>query len=194
MTIGNLGITAWYHKNSLYQNFSNEFPLTFNRTEFNKKWITRKFHSIFFDISKAFDTIDHTVIIQRLHYQGIRDIPLNCLRVVLPNALSMLSAMVIIFHYRNRNRCATRLYPWSPFILVYIKDIHTVSDNLNFILNTDGTTLSSPMCSFTSQCNGNIELVNVLINSELNKIDHWLVMNKLSLNVQKNSFMIYHYR
>ena len=78
--------------------------------------------------------------------------------------------------------------------IIYMNDIHTVSDNLNFILYADDTTLSSPICSFTSQCNGNIELVSVLINSELNEIADWLAVNKLSLNVQKTKFMIFHYR
>ena len=52
----------------------------------------------------------------------------------------------------------------------------------------------SSCVTFTSQCNGNIELVSVLINSELNKIADRLAVNKLSLNVQKNKFMIFHYR
>ena len=84
----------------------------------------------------------------------------------------------------------------GPLLFItYMNDIHTVSDNLNFIRYADDTTLSSsPMCSFTSQCNGNIEFVSVLINSELNKIADWLAVNKLSLNVQKNKFMIFHYR
>ena len=43
-------------------------------------------------------------------------------------------------------------------------------------------------------CNGNIELISTLINSELNKIADWLAVNKLSLNVQKTKFMIFHYR
>ena len=75
-----------------------------------------------------------------------------------------------------------------------MNDIHTVSDNLNFILYADDTTLSSPMCSFTRGCNCDIELISTLINSELNKIVDWLAVNKLSLNVQKTKFMIFHYR
>ena len=75
-----------------------------------------------------------------------------------------------------------------------MNDIHTVSDNLNFILYADDTTLSCPMCSFTRECNGDIELVSILINSELDKIADWLAVNKLSLNVQKTKFMIFHYR
>ena len=69
--------------------------------------------------------------------------------------------------------------------IIYMNDIHTVSNNLNFILYANDTTLSSQVCSFTSQYNGNIELVNILINSELNKIAAWLAINKLSLNVEK---------
>ena len=74
-----------------------------------------------------------------------------------------------------------------------MNDIHTVSDNLNFILYADDTTLSCPMCSFTREGNGDTELVIILINSELDKIADWLAVNKLSLNVQKTKFMIFHY-
>ena len=82
----------------------------------------------------------------------------------------------------------------GPFLfIIYMNDIHTVSDNLNFILYTDDTTLSRPMFSFTRGCNGNIELISTLINSEVNKIADWLAVNKLSLNVQ-TKFMIFHYR
>ena len=68
-----------------------------------------------------------------------------------------------------------------------MNDIHTVSDNLNFILFADDTTLSSPMCSFTRGCDGNIDIVSNSINSEMNKIADWLAANKLSLNVKKLS-------
>ena len=50
------------------------------------------------------------------------------------------------------------------------------------------------MCSFTRGCNGNIDIVSTLINSKLNNIADWLDVNKLSLNVQKTKFMIFHYR
>ena len=50
------------------------------------------------------------------------------------------------------------------------------------------------MCSFTWEYDGDIELVSILINSELEEIADWLAVNKLSLNVQKTKFMIFHYR
>ena len=49
-------------------------------------------------------------------------------------------------------------------------DIHTIVDILNFTLYADDTALRNPMCSFSSGCDKNIELVSKFINSELNEI------------------------
>ena len=75
-----------------------------------------------------------------------------------------------------------------------MNDIYTVSDNLNVILYADDSTLNNPMCSFSSDCDGGVERVSILINLELNKIADWLAVNKLSFNAQKNKLMIFHYR
>ena len=50
------------------------------------------------------------------------------------------------------------------------------------------------MCLFPSGCDGDIDRVSTLINLELNKIADWFAVNKLSLNVQKNKLMIFHYQ
>ena len=73
-----------------------------------------------------------------------------------------------------------------------MNDIHKVSANLKFILYADDTTITSPLCSFTHGGNDDISLIEALINLELCKISDWLAVNKLSLNVQKTKFMIFH--
>ena len=151
--------------------------------------------SIFLDLSKAFDTLDHTVLIQKLHYYGIRDTALNWFRSYLTKRTQYVECNGVSSSIKEIETGVPQGSILGPLLfIIYMNDIHTVSDNLNFILYADDTTLSSPICSFTSQCNGNIELVSVLINSELNKIADWLAVNKLSLNVQKTKFMIFHYR
>ena len=40
----------------------------------------------------------------------------------------------------------------SLLFTIYMDDIYTIIYNLNFILYAYDTTLSSPICSFTSQC------------------------------------------
>ena len=71
-----------------------------------------------------------------------------------------------------------------------MNDIHTVSENLNFILYADDTTLSSPMCSFSSGCDGDIERVSILINLALNKFADWFAVNRLSLQCAKENKLI----
>ena len=69
---------------------------------------------------------------------------------------------------------------------------HTVSNKLNFILYADDTTLTSPLCSFTHGAQNDVSHVSSQINSELLNISDWLKVKKLSLNVDKTKYMIFH--
>ena len=77
--------------------------------------------------------------------------------------------------------------------LIYMNDIHTVSNKLNFILYADDTTLSSPICSFVHELEYDVHSIANAINAELERISDWLAVNKLSLNVKKTKYMIFHY-
>ena len=151
--------------------------------------------SVFLDLSKAFDTLDHTKLLTILHYYGVRDTALNWFKSYLFKRTQYVECNGSSSSIREIETGVPQGSIQGPLLLmIYMNDIHTVSDNLNFILYADDTTLSCPMCSFTRECNGDIELVSILINSELDKIADWLAVNKLSLNVQKTKFMIFHYR
>ena len=76
--------------------------------------------------------------------------------------------------------------------IIYMNDIYTVSNKLDFILYADDTTLSSPLCSFTHGENGDVNYISRMINAELSKISDWLAVNTLSLNASKTKFMVFH--
>ena len=59
----------------------------------------------------------------------------------------------------------------------------------NFISYADDTTLLSSLNNFVNAQNADSDL---LINKELFKINEWLVINKLSLNIAKSKFMVFH--
>ena len=141
--------------------------------------------SIFLDLSKAFDTLDHTVLIQKLHYYGIRDTALNWFRSYLTKRSQYVECNGVSSSIKEIETGVPQGSILGPLLfIIYMNDIHTVSDNLNFILYADDTTLSSPMCSFTSQCNDNIEFVSVLTNSELNS----LVLSHLQFGITNWGF------
>ena len=79
--------------------------------------------------------------------------------------------------------------------IIYINDIHFVSDKFNFILYADDTTLIGPLCSF--KCNDNNRNDNITlsknINVELTQVSDWLSTNKLSLNDNKTKYMLFHF-
>ena len=143
--------------------------------------------SIFLDLSKTFDTLDHNVLLSKLDYHGIKDTALDWFKSYLTNRTQYVDCNGISSSIRQIETGVPQGSILGPLLfIIYMNDIHTVSNNLNFILYADDSTLSSPMCSFTRGCDGTIETVSTLINSELTKIADWHTVNKLSLNVQKN--------
>ena len=57
------------------------------------------------------------------------------------------------------------------------------------IIYADDTTLQSTLNCFTPDPKSNI---NERINTEINQINEWLCSNKLSLNIKKSKFMLFH--
>ena len=74
--------------------------------------------------------------------------------------------------------------------LIYMNDIPSASEIFKFILFADDTSLKS---FINSKLPGfSIENSSHLINIELQKVNDWLAVNKLSLNVGKTKFMLFH--
>ena len=76
-----------------------------------------------------------------------------------------------------------------------MNDIHVASDKFNAIIYADDTNLHSFLCSFNVNLQGNATNMTELssnINKEFDNIQEWLNINRLSLNVQKTKFMIFH--
>ena len=67
--------------------------------------------------------------------------------------------------------------------LIYINDLPSVTPIFHMFMYADDTTLC---------CNLNGVNSEVTINNELSKISEWLSSNKLSLNIKKTKFMVFH--
>ena len=74
--------------------------------------------------------------------------------------------------------------------IIYINDFARASAIFDFICYADDTTLISTLDKFINAQNTNPDII---INTELAKINEWLEINKLSLiNVTKSKFMVFH--
>ena len=73
--------------------------------------------------------------------------------------------------------------------IININDIESATQIFTPIIYADDTTLFSTINAFNLQ---NRSSISHNINSELSKILLWLQVNKLSLNVAKSKFMLFH--
>ena len=81
-------------------------------------------------------------------------------------------------------RCPTGFNSGTIIISIYMNDVPYCTEYFNFILYADDTTLNS-----TIQIPS---MSPININSELAKVYDWLAVNKLSLNVKKTKYIIFH--
>ena len=139
---------------------------------------------IFLDLSKAFDTLNHDILLNKLNAYGIRGLANSWIK----NYLSGRKQFVV---YNNTTSIHTDITCGVPqgsilgplLFLLYINDLPLSSTNAHFIIFADDTNIL-----FSHKDPLQLEK---LINFELTKISNWFKLNKLSLNIKKTNFMIF---
>ena len=149
-------------------------------------WIKNKIPlNIYLDLSKAFDTLDHAILFDKLFHHGIRGNPLKLISSYLENRQQFVE-------FRNTKSKILQISTGVPqgsifgplLFLIYINDFPSASSYFNFIMYADDTILYSNIDSPNQ--NNIIRLTETKINAELAKIDKWLKINKLSLHLKKS--------
>ena len=141
--------------------------------------------SVFLDLSKAFDTVNHSIMLHKLNHYGVRGTAHTWFH-------SYLSNRVQHVHLNNQSSSNLPITCGVPqgsilgplLFLLYVNDVCQTSHILKYILFADDTALFH---SDTNIC----RLINTM-NIELQKIADWLSANKLTLNVKKTNYIIFH--
>ena len=146
---------------------------------------------VYMDLSKAFDTLDHKMLISKLKYYGIQGAALNWFTNYLENR----QQYVEVNGHKSSCLPLTTGVPQGSILgpllfLIYMNDIPNSSDIFNFLLFADDTSLKS--CLDIKKANFSLSHTEDIINRELQKVHDWLAVNKLSLNVKKTKFMVFH--
>ena len=138
----------------------------------------------FLDFSKAFDMMDHNILMRKLHKYGIRGIGNNLIRNYLQNRKQYIIFNGTLSDTLSVNCGVPQGSILGPLLFIlYVNDLHLVSDLVLPILFADDS-------SIFIRGNDIINMTNTL-NQELNKIYIWINTNKLCLNINKTSCMLF---
>ena len=144
---------------------------------------------MFMDLSKAFDTLNHEILLKKLQYYGISGTALHWFSSYLINRKQYVEL-------NNTSSTISTLSIGIPqgsilgplLFLIYINDMPNARNAFKFILYPDDSTLFSTI-EYTLPMWAN---VNSMLDEEINRVYEWLVANKLVLNIGKTKYMIFH--
>ena len=138
----------------------------------------------YIDLKKAFDTVNHRILINKLQLYGIRGHTLDWFRSYLQNRKQYI-------HIDDTNSNLGSISCGVPqgsilgplLFILYINDISNISHLMHTILFADDTTILIE--------SDNVSTALKLMNKELQKLNTWLTANKLSLNISKTHYMVF---
>ena len=144
---------------------------------------------IFLDLSKAFDTLDHSILPLKLTHYGLSQTAKRWFSSYLLGRRQLVDFNGTWSTLASTSTGVPQGSIIGPLLfIIYMNDIHVASDKFNAMIYADDTSLLRSLCSFNvsvQRNNTNITELSSNINLELGNIQEWLNINRLSLNVQK---------
>ena len=143
--------------------------------------------AIFLDLSKAFDTIDHSIHIHKLSFYGVKYKALDLFKSYLQNRKQYVEVDGTASDCQIIKTGVPQGSILGPLLfLIYINDISNASKQFDMISYADDSTI------YKSFKMSNISRSITKFNDELNNITEWLKLNKLSLNIKKSKYILFH--
>ena len=137
------------------------------------------------DLQNAFDTVNHDILLKKLEHFGIRGTALSWFRSYLSDRKQFVSVNGISSLTSGITCDVPQGSVLGPLLfLIYINDLPNSSKISTFFLFADDTNIyfeSDDLTRLTEK-----------INKELNKVKSWLDCHKLSLNVDRTNFVLFH--
>ena len=148
-------------------------------TEYVYKSLNDKRHclGIFIDLRRAFDTVNHGILLNKLELYGVRGIALSWFTSYLQGRQQYVS----IAGHNSALKNITIGVPQGSILgpimfLLYINDLPLISKLFSSVLYADDTTLLARGTNYNT-------LVRE-VNGELPKLHRWLNANRLTLNLR----------
>ena len=146
----------------------------------NKKELTI---ATYIDMAKAFDTVNHEILLKKLQKLGFTGNLLKLLQNYLTNRRQSTSANGYVSELENITCGIPQGSTVGPLMyIIYVNDIISSIKSCKYYLYADDTVI------YTS---GNLDLCTQRITEDLSLFKLWCNRNKLTLNVKKTKYTIF---
>ena len=140
---------------------------------------------LYLDLKKAFDTVDHSILLKKLYHYGVRGMAHNILASYLHNRKQCTYVNGTFSNYLNINTGVPQGSVLGPLLfLVYVNDINRAVPNVSTRLFADDTNVFF----HDNDCK---RLIDKGIQS-LTQLKNWFDCNKLTLHLGKTNYVIFH--
>jgi len=140
--------------------------------------------AIFLDLKRAFDTVDHNILLSKRFKLGIKGIEHKWFTNYLTSRCQSVSINGILSESLKINIGVPQGSILGPLLFIlYINDLPNIIDkNCKVVLYADDTALF--------YASNDPDKIQTVLNDQMNKVGNWLKKNKLTLNVKKTNLML----
>ena len=142
---------------------------------------------VFIDLQKAFDTVDHAILLKKLEHYGVRGIANSWFK----SYLSDRSQYTTVNGFNSEQKIMKYGVPQGSVLgpllfLIYINDLHqAIKYSAVHHFADDTNLLTTGLC---------IKKIQVQVNHDLKCLSNWLKANKIALNASKTEVIIFRQR
>ena len=138
---------------------------------------------VFLDLKKAFDTVNHNILLSKMNLYGIQGIALDWIGSYLTNRTQRClvnSSLSRICSLECRVPQGTILGPL--LFLIYINDLPNCLTSCQPRMYADDTHIT--------YADVDVNSIQLNLNHDFSNLNKWLISNKLTLNTAKTEFML----
>ena len=169
-----------YRPVSLLPNWASEISSSNSSEIIPFSWEKKKCR-VFIDLHKAFDTVNHNILISKLEYHGICEIPLAWFKRSLRNRFQYISVngteseLLLIKHAVSQGSIlGPLLYINDLYKAITFSKIHHLAEDTNFLYESPS-----------------LKDISRKINYYISRVTQWLRANRIFFNVAKTEIILF---
>lgn len=138
----------------------------------------------FLDLAKAFDTVNHQILLDKLYAYGIRGKAHKLIKSYLSNRKQKVRIGTHVSNFENINTGVPQGTILGPLLFIlYVNDLLINMPENSILSYADDTAIIANGKTWTE--------VETKMNDYLDDVSTWLKLNKLTLNIQKTAYITF---